>query len=164
MREAELPDELVYTAADEAGTDHLGAQLVDVLPQRAVIALHGTLGAGKTRLVRAVAAASGVDPQTVVSPTFVLMQPYQGRQAIYHFDAYRLRDDDEFLQLGPEEYFDSDGLVLIEWAEKVSDCLPTERLDVQIDVIGETQRRFRIIATGDALRSSVEALRSRLAQ
>ena len=60
----------------------------------------------------------------MVSPTFVLIQEYRGRRTIYHIDAYRLRDDDEFQQLGPDEYFEGDGLVLIEWADRVEAACP----------------------------------------
>ena len=90
-----------------------------MLPPGTTVALCGTLGAGKTRLVQAIAEGLGVNRRDVVSPTFVLIQEYRGRRMIYHIDAYRLRDDDEFQQLGPDEYFESDGLVLIEWADRV---------------------------------------------
>ena len=69
-------------------------------------------GRAKTRLVQAIAEACGIDRREVVSPTFVLIQEHHGRRTIYHVDAYRLRDEDEFLALGPEEYFESDGLTL----------------------------------------------------
>ena len=91
--------------------------------------LIGTLGAGKTRLVQAVAAAVGVPRANVTSPTFVLVNEYTGgRLPIYHFDTYRLKDDDEFLNLGPDEYFDSNGLTFVEWADRVADLLPADRV------------------------------------
>jgi tRNA threonylcarbamoyladenosine biosynthesis protein TsaE len=110
--------------------------------------LNGTLGAGKTRLVQAIAAASGVDRGEVVSPTFVLCQKYEGTRTIYHLDAYRLKDDDEFRELGPEEFFESDGLTIVEWADKVVDCLPEERIDIDIGVTGPTSRQFIVRAVG----------------
>ena len=89
---------LTFTANNEHDTDRLGAALAEVLPPGTVVALIGTLGAGKTRLVQAVAAALGVPPGSVTSPTFVLVNEYTGgRLPIYHFDTYRLKDDDEFL-------------------------------------------------------------------
>jgi tRNA threonylcarbamoyladenosine biosynthesis protein TsaE len=138
-----------FTAADETDTARLGAALAQVLPAGAVVALCGTLGAGKTRLVQAMAENLGIDPRQVVSPTFVLIQEYHGQKSIYHFDAYRLRDEDEFLALGPDEYFESDGLVLVEWGDRVSDCLPLERVEIHIEVTGENQRRFDINAIGE---------------
>ncbi|MCY2992261.1 MAG: tRNA (adenosine(37)-N6)-threonylcarbamoyltransferase complex ATPase subunit type 1 TsaE [Planctomycetota bacterium] len=151
-----------FIARHEADTRRLGAALAEALPAGTTVALIGTLGAGKTRLVQALAAAYGVPEGTVVSPTFVLCQPYHGRRTLYHLDAYRLADDDEFLELGPEEYFDSDGITLIEWADRVLGCLPPERLEIQIHVTGETERTFEISAAGPALARVVDALGTRL--
>jgi len=148
-----------FTAEDETGTARLGAALAQALPMRTVVALYGTLGAGKTRLVQAMAEALGVDRRQVVSPTFVLIQEYQGRQTVYHIDAYRLRDEDEFLQLGPDEYFESGGLVLVEWADRVEGCLPADRVDVCIEVTGPESRRFEISAGGPRCGQVVARLR-----
>ena len=111
--------DMVYSAQDMEGTDRLGAALARHLPPGSVVALVGTLGAGKTQLVRAVAAAVGVDPRDVVSPTFVLVQDYVADRSICHLDVYRIKDEEEFAQLGPEEFFQTDGLVFIEWADRV---------------------------------------------
>jgi tRNA threonylcarbamoyladenosine biosynthesis protein TsaE len=154
--------EFTFEAESLADTDRLGAALADVTPDGMVVALSGTLGAGKTRLVQAVAAACGLRRDEVVSPTFVLCQSYRGRRTLHHMDAYRIRDDDEFLELGPDEYFDSDAVTFVEWAERVRGCLPPERLEIQIDVTGETSRRFRISATSAALEPVVAALAERL--
>ncbi|MDI9443930.1 MAG: tRNA (adenosine(37)-N6)-threonylcarbamoyltransferase complex ATPase subunit type 1 TsaE, partial [Planctomycetota bacterium] len=117
-----------FLADCEADTARLGAWLADLLPQGSVVALVGTLGAGKTRLVQAIAEHCGIDRRDVVSPTFVLVHEYRGRRLLYHIDAYRLKDEDEFFELGPEEYFESEGITLIEWADRVEGCLPSERL------------------------------------
>jgi tRNA threonylcarbamoyladenosine biosynthesis protein TsaE len=136
----------VFHADSERDTERLGAALSAALPNGAVVALLGTLGAGKTRLVQAIAAAEGVDPGAVVSPTFVLVHEYRGRRPIYHFDAYRLKDEDEFLALGAEEYFDREGLTMVEWADRVAGSLPRDYLTVSIDILAETQRRVTIAA------------------
>jgi tRNA threonylcarbamoyladenosine biosynthesis protein TsaE len=148
----------VIEAKDEADTDRLGAALAAALPAGTTIALLGTLGAGKTRLVQAIAAGCGVDREEVVSPTFVLCQRYQGDRTIYHLDAYRLRDDDEFRELGPEEFFESDGLTIIEWADKVADCLPEERIEIEIEVTGTTERQFTVRGFGLRFESIVATL------
>ncbi|MDY0167065.1 MAG: tRNA (adenosine(37)-N6)-threonylcarbamoyltransferase complex ATPase subunit type 1 TsaE [Thermoguttaceae bacterium] len=135
-------------ATTEADTVQLGALLAKVLPAGATVALCGTLGAGKTRLVQAVAEALGVPKGEVVSPTFVLVKEYKGRTAIYHFDAYRIRDNDEFLELGPDEYFEGGGIVFLEWAERVRDCLPRDYLRIDIEVTGHQSRRYTLRAIG----------------
>ena len=113
-----------FRSAGLDDTNRLGTALAELLPQRATISLCGTLGAGKTFLVQAIAAAVGVDRQEVTSPTFVLCQEYHGTRTIYHLDAYRITDEDEFYELGIDEYFESDGLTLVEWGDRVADCLP----------------------------------------
>src|SRR5215469_4858961 len=126
-----MPSEMwIYDAENEAATERLGLNLAQSLPPPAVVALRGTLGAGKTRLVRAIARGLGIDPDLVTSPTFVLVHEYPGETPLYHFDAYRLRGEDEFLQLGPDEYFhpggDMGGITVVEWADRVTGCLPQE--------------------------------------
>jgi tRNA threonylcarbamoyladenosine biosynthesis protein TsaE len=153
---------LIFEANDEQATAALGAALAEVLPAGTTVALCGTLGAGKTRLVQAIAEALGVDRHNVISPTFVLVQEHHGRRPIYHIDAYRLRDDDEFLALGPEEFFDSDALTLIEWADRVEDCLPKDHIEVRIEVVGPESRRFEINAVGRRYAAVIEQLASRL--
>ena len=149
-----------FTASTEADTDRLGAALAEGLPPGIVIGLFGTLGAGKTRLVQAVARGLGVAAGAVTSPTFVLLHQYlQGYLPIYHFDAYRLRDDDEFLELGPEEYFEAGGITFIEWADRVSRCLPAERLEIKIEITGETERTFVLVGTTVELEQSLTRLK-----
>jgi tRNA threonylcarbamoyladenosine biosynthesis protein TsaE len=149
-----------YDAPNLEATERLGRALAEVLPPGTTVALCGTLGAGKTRLVQAIAAACGVPREEVVSPTFVLCHEYHGTRDIYHLDAYRLRDDDEFLELGPEEYFASPGLTLIEWADRVIDCLPRERIEIRIEVTGPEARRFSVTAIGKRFEDLVTALDS----
>jgi tRNA threonylcarbamoyladenosine biosynthesis protein TsaE len=70
-----------------------------------------------------------------------------GRLPIYHFDTYRLKDADEFLELGPEEYFESDGLTFVEWADRVAHLLPSDRLEITFEVIGDAARQIMINGT-----------------
>ncbi len=140
-----------FTAQDLAGTHKLAAALASSLPPEsgAVIALDGPLGAGKTHFVQGVAAALGFDPANVTSPTFVMINEYPAARPIYHFDAYRIKDDDEFLELGVDEYFQSPGVCLVEWASRVSDCMPRELLNIEIQVVDEHVRRFELQAKGE---------------
>lgn len=155
-------NELVYNANTTAATARLGAALESVLPAGTTVALCGTLGAGKTYLVKAIAVAGGVDAEDVTSPTFVICREYHGRRTFYHLDAYRIRDDDEFLELGPEEYFESDGITLIEWADRVTACLPRDYVEVQIEHVSADARRFSIRSVGRGYEPVIDSLRERL--
>lgn len=111
----------------------------------------GPLGAGKTFLTRAIAEGLGIaDSRAVSSPTFVLIQEYDARLPIFHFDAYRLSGPAEFLDLGAHEYLEGQGVCLIEWADRVADWLPAERLTLTLEVTGEASRRIQAEARGAA--------------
>ncbi len=135
---------MYFTAQNELETDLIGEKLLALLPSQCVVALIGTLGAGKTRLVQAIAKAAGIDPDEVSSPTFVLIHEYPGSVPIYHFDVYRLKNEEEFLQLGAEEYFDRPGLSLIEWGDRVESVLPPDHFTIQIEILDETERKFSL--------------------
>ncbi len=149
----------IFIANDEAGTERLGRALAAALPSGTAVALVGTLGAGKTRLVQAFAAAHGVPRELATSPTFVLVNEYRGRVPIYHLDAYRLRDEDEFSELGPEEYFESAGVTFVEWADRVASCLPADRVEILCEAVGETVRQFTIRGTTPQMEACVQQVR-----
>ena len=155
-------EKLSFLAENESDTDRLGKGLAPLLKPGSVVALLGTLGAGKTRLVQSLAGACGIDSQDVVSPTFILCQEYHGHRHLVHLDAYRIADDDEFLQLGVDEHFEGDSIVLIEWAERVATCLPPSWLEIDIEVTGETQRTFCFRSHGDGLEPVIDELSHRL--
>jgi tRNA threonylcarbamoyladenosine biosynthesis protein TsaE len=157
-----MPSETwIYDAGDETATERLGVILARSLPRPAVVALRGTLGAGKTRLARAMASGLGIDPDLVTSPTFVLLHEYPGETPLYHFDAYRLRGEDEFWRLGPDEYFGGEmgGITVVEWADRVAGCLPQERMEITIDVTGATERRFSMVALGEKYEQALSCLK-----
>jgi tRNA threonylcarbamoyladenosine biosynthesis protein TsaE len=131
----------------EADTDAVADAFSRSIPNNATIGLNGTLGAGKTRFVQGVCVALGASPEEVTSPTFVICNQYRLEKSVFHLDAYRIKDDDEFFQLGIDEMFLSNGYVFIEWADKFEAMLPRERITVTIDVLGETSRQFCISGT-----------------
>ncbi len=140
---------LTLGAHSLAETDAIGHRLGAAMFPGAVVALAGALGAGKTHLCRAIAEGLGIENAAVVnSPTFVLIQEYEARLPIYHFDAYRLQQESEFADLGVHEYFEGAGVCLVEWADKVPACLPAERLEIRISILGESSRRFEFTALG----------------
>ena len=127
-------------------TRALARKLAQTLTQPVVVALYGDLGAGKTLFTQALAQALGVtDP--VTSPTFTLINEYDlpERGRLYHVDVYRLHDAvPEAQALGLEDLFD-EGIVVIEWADRIADILPENRFDVHFEHAGDHQRRITII-------------------
>ncbi len=123
-------------------TIRIGQAIATCIKPMTVVGLTGTLGAGKTFLVQSVAEALGVDRRTVVSPSFSLIQVYKGRIPLVHIDAWRIRDEDEFVELGIDELLESPCLAMIEWAEKFAIMLPVDRLGISIEVLDGQSRRF----------------------
>lgn len=119
-------------------TFDLGEQLGSYITPGTVLALSGDLGAGKTALSQGIARGLGIQEQ-VVSPTFVLIQEYEGgRLPFYHMDMYRLETEREFAQLGLEDYFNSRGVVVIEWAERLGELLPPDHIAIDIQVLSDS--------------------------
>jgi tRNA threonylcarbamoyladenosine biosynthesis protein TsaE len=144
---------------DLDATMTFGRRLGRLLFPGAVVALIGPLGAGKTHLVRAIAEGLDIpDSRVVSSPTFVLIQEYTARLPIYHFDAYRLHREAEFFDLGAHEYFEGDGVCLIEWADRMPGCMPAEYLRIELTVTGPTARAARMVASGSRYQKLVQAL------
>lgn len=149
----DLPS-VITRSEDE--TRRLGSLLAGCLPLPSVIGLVGTLGSGKTRLVQGLAEGCGLGPGSVLSPTFVLLHEYPSRPPIFHFDVYRLKRPEEFLELGPEEYFARPGLSVIEWADRVVEYLPPERLDIELLVEAEDSRRVLFHPFGRSYMKAVQ--------
>lgn len=137
-----------YLIRNEEIMERFGRRLAEVLPTKIVVALIGTLGAGKTRLTRAMAEAWGVPSEEIGSPTFVLCREYVGSRRAYHLDAYRLTDESELIDLGFEELVASDATVLLEWADRVEGCLPRDYLRVEIEVASEESRIVTVTEVG----------------
>ena len=152
-----------FQATNEDNTQQFGAALAAALPPGTVVALVGTLGAGKTRLVQAIAAASGVAREDVVSPTFVLCHEYHGTRTINHIDAYRLKDEDEFRNLGGDEILASDAITCIEWADRITAALPEDYVEIEVTVEGPTSRRFIARSVGKVHKNTLAALAQRMA-
>lgn len=140
----------------------LGAALGQLLRPGDVLCLSGDLGAGKTAFAQGVARGLGVKG-AVTSPTFIIVNEYEGRLPFYHFDVYRLDGPEEMDLLGFEEYLEGNGVTLIEWAERVAEALPRERLDIGIERDGEAGRVFTFAARGPRYTGLVEEL-SRIAR
>ncbi len=127
-----------------SATLSLGKKIGEHLPAGNIIALTGELGSGKTLLTRGICGGLDVPLKQVNSPTFVLVNEYQGRLPVFHIDLYRLEGVDDTFEIGITDYFTRaiDGILIIEWAEKISSLLPPDILRVEIDIISERKRRI----------------------
>lgn len=147
----------VETDSPEA-TEALGVRLAECLAAGAVIALEGDLAAGKTCLVRGMARALGVPAAQVHSPTFTLVNRYQGRTGtLYHLDLYRLSGPEELGELGWEEICEPDGFAAIEWAERAATCLPEGVIYLRLAHAGENRRRIAITGISDSQAAALGA-------
>lgn len=138
-----------FVSADEAQTLEIGQTLGRLLNQPALILLQGNLGSGKSVLARGIARGLGVDPRIpITSPTFTLMNHYQARLDLYHFDLYRLSDPDELIEIGFDDYAYGAGVALVEWPEKIEDP-DIEGLWITLLRIAENRREIQFVSRGD---------------
>ena len=139
-------------------TAHLASTIGKIIHEGTVICLDGELGVGKTLFVRALARTLGVESD-VTSPTFNLMNIYEAACPIVHFDLYRIESEEELEDIGFYEYVDAtEGIVLIEWAEKFPEALPEDRLEGRIDALDGEERQFIFAAEGEKSTALLEEL------
>ena len=131
----------------EAETEAAGARLAAVLTPGSVVAYEGGLGMGKTAFTRGLAAGLGY-PGRVTSPTFTIVNEYQGRIPLFHFDMYRLPDADALFDIGWEDYLDRGGVCAVEWSENVAEALPEDTVWVDIRRLEGEDNGRRITITG----------------
>ncbi|AMX84753.1 tRNA threonylcarbamoyladenosine biosynthesis protein TsaE [Geobacillus subterraneus] len=129
--------ELIVHSPEE--TRAIARRLAERLEPGTVIALEGDLGAGKTTFTKGLAEGLGIR-QNVNSPTFTIMKQYEGRLPLYHMDVYRL--EDEWEDLGFDEYFAGDGVTVVEWAHLIAGQLPNERLTIHLLHRGDNERKL----------------------
>lgn len=142
MSEFQWNQEIISNSVEE--TWAIAAALVSELPVRAVLALHGDLGAGKTCFVQGIALALGIN-QPVTSPTFTIVNEYHGDRYLCHIDLYRLSGADEVLALGFDEYLEAEGIVAVEWSERAEEIFPADAIHIEIKAIGVSDVRSIIV-------------------
>lgn len=136
--------EFITNSTDE--TLDLARRLSEILGKGDVVTLEGDLGAGKTTLTKGLAAGLGIK-RNVNSPTFTIIKEYNGgRLPLYHMDVYRVADSEE--DLGFDEYFQGDGITVVEWAHLIQEQLPSERLAIEISYVSESAREISFIPFG----------------
>jgi len=151
----------VITSSPEQ-TWQIGQLIGKLLDAGDTVCLYGDLGAGKTNITYGIAQGLDVQEQYITSPTFTFVNEYQGRVPLYHIDLYRLKDPDELENIGFEEYIESDGVTVIEWAERAEDELPVESLNVYLTYVDEKSREIGFLAEGERYEKLVEELKQEL--
>ena len=132
-------EKLVYTSNSEEETEKIGALFAESLKKGDFIAFFGNLGSGKTAFVRGVASVLCPDAR-VQSPTYAIVNEYRGKTPIFHFDVYRITDDDSLYSTGFYDYLEREGIIFTEWSENIMFALPEERYDVTFEKTGDTGR------------------------
>lgn len=151
----------VITSSPEQ-TWRIGELLGKMLAPGDTICLYGDLGAGKTSISYGIALGLEVRDQYITSPTFTFVNEYQGRVPLYHIDLYRLNDPVELENIGFDEYIDSDGVTVIEWADRAEDELPVERLSIYLSHVDNHSREIGFLAEGERYEKLLEELKQNL--
>lgn len=134
----------VLTCRNEEQTMSFARKIGEGISAGDMICLKGELGAGKTHFVKGFVQAFGIDPDSVSSPTFSIINEYHGSVPVYHFDFYRIERPEEALEIGAEEYFYGDGVSIIEWPERIESILPGNVKWIEIKTINNTTRQITI--------------------
>jgi tRNA threonylcarbamoyladenosine biosynthesis protein TsaE len=153
------PQHYTYTPHSPEETIRFGVQLGRQLFPGALIALSGELGSGKTCLVQGIARGLDVpEGLYVTSPTYTLINEYHGRLTLFHIDVYRLEGVPDLEDIGFSDILAADGVTVIEWAEKVLDGLPQERLSIRLSILNDRSRSLEITGYGQKYRNIISAL------
>ena len=144
---------------NEKETMKIGKKLACLSCPGDIICLIGDLGTGKTTFTKAIASGLGVEDD-VTSPTFTILQEYEGRIPVYHFDVYRIEDIREMEDIPYEEYFYGKGICVIEWAEIIRELLPENYMEIHIKYLGEGKRELCFTARGNYYKEKLEELLS----
>lgn len=135
----------IFRTRCEQETIELGRSLASRWPRPCTVLLIGALGAGKTTLAKGLAAGTGaVDEEDVSSPTFPLIHEYGDPVSVYHVDLYRLETIGEVEHIGLEDLFERRALILLEWAERFPQLLPSRRMEIRIEATGEETRLIEV--------------------
>lgn len=126
-------------------TEEFGEKLGSLLQGGDILSLNGDLGAGKTTLTKSIGKGLGVEDY-ITSPTFALINEYEGRFRVYHFDVYRLDDVESLYDLGFEDYFYSDGVTIVEWGDRIKEFLPDNTINIEIEKGEDLEERILTIS------------------
>lgn len=151
---------LIFYTTSSNETADIGLRIGSLLRTGDVVCLSGDLGAGKTILAQGIALGLAVN-EPVTSPTFTVMQMYEGRVPVFHYDLYRLNRPEELLDIGFEEYSGSYGVSIIEWPDKFPDYMPTDALWISLSRVNERERKIELIPHGERYETLLRELTNR---
>lgn len=152
--------EIISPTAEE--TERIGSLVGEMLTGGDILALVGELGAGKTTFVRGIAERMGCDKGEVASPSFTVINEYNGSPPLFHIDFYRLEGEKDLCEIGYEEYIQGNGVVVIEWADKLPQAVPKESLWIILRYLDAEHREIILRAQGERYEKMIEGLKRRL--
>ena len=149
---------LIIHSESESKTVDIGRAIGELITSGTLIGLNGTLGAGKTRLTQGIGLSLGIEPGQIVSPTFTICVPHEGRIPFLHLDAYRIQTPEEVDELGLDEMLENGVSLIVEWVDLIKTLLPDIDVEIQIDAPTHDSRIFSFFAKTDCGERLVSAL------
>lgn len=140
-------------------TEMVGKIIGRNLTNGTVLCLDGDLGAGKTTLTQFIAKEFGIN-EYLTSPTFTIIKEYEGKLPFYHMDVYRIESEEDMYDLGYDEYIYSEGVTIIEWSHKIKNILPKNRINIEIQRVGDNQRILHITGSGITYDNIIKELKN----
>jgi tRNA threonylcarbamoyladenosine biosynthesis protein TsaE len=135
---------MIFTSTNSDETKNFGKKLASKLKPGSVVSLRGSLGAGKTVIAKGIAEYLQIS-EAIVSPTFTILQEYEGTLPLYHMDLYRISGSDEFEMMGGEEMLYGEGITLIEWSEKIDEMLPENTIYIDLKILDNQDREINVV-------------------
>lgn len=137
---------ILFTSHSDSETRAIGSNLGKMLTKNSIVCFFGDLGAGKTTFIKGLASAiTGCSVEEINSPTYTYLNIYTGTIPVYHFDLYRLKSSEDFLHMGFDDFFYTDGICCIEWSERISELIPPGAWTVTLTHINHEQRQIDLL-------------------
>lgn len=146
-----------FNSRSPENTEKLGTKIGQLVVGGMIVCLSGDLGTGKTTLTKAIAKALGVE-EYVTSPSYTIINEYEGKYPVYHFDVYRINEVEELYEIGYEEYFFGRGVTIIEWASMIMELIPEEAIKIEIEQLDDMERQFSITGPDDFIKALEEVM------
>ena len=146
-----------FNSRSPENTEKLGTKIGQLVTEGMIVCLSGDLGTGKTTLTKSIAKALDVE-EYVTSPSYTIVNEYEGKYPVYHFDVYRINEVEELYEIGYEEYFFGQGVTIIEWASMIMELIPEEAIKIEIERLDDMERQFSITGPDDFIKALEEVM------